>query len=79
MLIRATNGKWKEEKKDKIKISTVVQADELEVFFVKYAEVWKAGMSGLKKRDRSGRKKGKAKKKGAGSGDGQKVKDEKKG
>ena len=76
MLIRATNGKWKEEKKDKIKISTVVQADELEVFFVKYAEVWKAGMNGLKKRDRSGRKKGKAKKKGAGLGDGQKVKEE---
>ncbi len=74
MLIRATNGKWKDEKKDKIKISTVVQADELEVFFVKYAEVWKAGMTGLKKRDRSGRKKGKAKKKGAG--DGQKAKEE---
>ena len=76
MLIRATNGKWKEEKKDKIKISTVVQADELERFFVKYAEVWKAGTSGLKKRDRSGRKKGKAKKKGAGPGDGQKAKKE---
>ncbi|CAD6569124.1 MAG: hypothetical protein ASARMPREDX12_002210 [Alectoria sarmentosa] len=76
VLIRATNGKSKEKKKDKIKISTVVQADELDRFFVKYAEVWKAGMSGLKKRDRSGRKKGKAKKKGAGPGDGQKVKEE---
>ena len=75
MLIRATNGKSKENK-DKIKISTIVQADELEGFFVKYAEVWKAGMSGLKKRDRSGRKKGKAKKKGA---EGQKMKEEKKG
>lgn len=73
VLIRATNGKSKE-KKDKVKISTVVQADELEGFFVKYAEVWKAGMSGLKKRDRSGRKKGKPKKKGAGAGDGQKPK-----
>lgn len=76
VLIRATNGKPKEKKKDKIKISTVVQADELEGFFVKYAEVWKAGMNGLKKRDRSGRKKGKAKKKGAGPGDGQKLKEE---
>lgn len=76
MLIRATNGKSKEKKKDKIKISTVVQADELEGFFVKYADIWKAGMSGLKKRDRSGRKKGKAKKKGAGAGEGPKVKEE---
>ena len=76
VIIRATNGKSKEKKKDKIRISTVVQATELEGFFVKYAEVWKAGMSGLKKRDRSGRKKGKAKKKGAGLGEGQKVKEE---
>ena len=36
-------------------------------------------MSGLKKRDRSGRKKGKAKKKGAVAGEGSKAKDEKKG
>lgn len=75
VLVRATNGKSEEKKKDKIKISTIVQADELEGFFVKYAEVWKAGMSGLKKRDRSGRKKGKAKKKGA---EGQKMKEAKK-
>ena len=75
VLIRATNGKSKDKKKDKIKISTVVQADDLEGFFVKYAEVCKAGMNGLKKRDRSGRKKGKAKKKGVGPGDGQKVKE----
>ena len=39
-----------------MKLSTVVQPDELEAFFTRYAEVWKAGMSGLKKRDRSGRK-----------------------
>ena len=76
VLIRATNGKSKEKRKEKIKISTVVQADELEGFFLKYAEIWKAGMSGLKKRDRSGRKKGKAKKKGVGPSDGQKVKEE---
>ena len=36
-------------------------------------------MSGLKKRDRSGRKKGKAKKKGAVAGEGPKAKDERKG
>lgn len=57
----------------------MIQADELEEFFVKYAEIWKAGMSGLKKRDRSGRKKGKAKKKGAVLGEGQKAKEEKRG
>ena len=56
LLIRATNGKTKDNKKNKVKLSTVVQADDLEDFFVKYVEVCKAGMSGLKKRDRSGRK-----------------------
>ena len=39
-----------------MKLSTIVQADELDGFFTRYAEVCKAGMSGLKKRDRSGRK-----------------------
>ncbi|KAL8718964.1 MAG: hypothetical protein Q9225_003957, partial [Loekoesia sp. 1 TL-2023] len=53
----------KEHRKDKIKISTIVQPDELEGFFTKYAEVMKAGTTALKKRDRSGRKKAKAKKK----------------
>lgn len=65
MLIRATNGKWKDEKKDKVKISTVVQPSELEGFYTRYAEVCKSGMSGLKKRDRSKRKKTK---KGAAKG-----------
>lgn len=38
-------------------MSTVVQPDELEGFFVRYAEVCKEGMArGLKKRDRKGRK-----------------------
>ena len=45
---------------------------------MRYADVCKAGMSGLKKRDRSGRKaKGKAKKKKGASGGG--VEGEKKG
>lgn len=69
VLIRATDGKSNEEKKDKIKISTVVQPDEVEAFFVRYAEVCKAGMSGLKKRDRSGRKAKDKKRKRKGKGD----------
>ncbi|KAI4137548.1 MAG: hypothetical protein L6R39_007219, partial [Caloplaca ligustica] len=54
----------KEHREDKAKLSTIVQPDELEGFFTKYAEVMKAGTTALKKRDRSGRKKAtKAKKK----------------
>jgi signal recognition particle subunit SRP14 len=48
----------------KVKFSTVVDAEELEGFFTKYAEVCKGGMVGLKKRDRK-----KAKKKGKGAGE----------
>lgn len=53
ILIRASNGKSKEHQSNKVKFSTVVEADDLEIFFLKYAEVCKQGMSGLKKRDRS--------------------------
>jgi signal recognition particle subunit SRP14 len=67
-LIRATDGKSKDERKDRIQLSTVVQADELEGFFVKYADVCKVGMGGLKKRDRSRRKAKAKKKKGPGAG-----------
>ncbi|KFY01569.1 hypothetical protein O988_02679 [Pseudogymnoascus sp. VKM F-3808] len=49
LLIRATDGKHK----SKVRLSTIVTADTLEGFFSRYAEVCKAGMSGLKKRDRS--------------------------
>lgn len=63
IIVRATNGKSRERIKDKVKLSTVVQPDELGAFFVKYAEVCKSGMSGLKKRDRSGRKAKEKKKK----------------
>ncbi|KAI0012396.1 signal recognition particle, SRP9/SRP14 subunit [Xylariaceae sp. FL0662B] len=66
VLIRATNAKGKERRKDKIKLSTVVEPDLLPHFFDRYAEVCKAGMSTLKPRDRSKRK-GKAKKKKAGT------------
>ncbi|KAK2809113.1 hypothetical protein FQN50_004167 [Emmonsiellopsis sp. PD_5] len=63
VLIRASNGKHKSAKS---KTSTVVQPDELEGFYLRYAEVCKAGMVGMKKRDRSGKKKGKSKGKGKG-------------
>ena len=55
-MIRATDGKSQDKRPDRVKLSTIVQPDELEGFFTRYAEIWKAGMSGLKKRDRSGRK-----------------------
>ena len=61
-----------EKRKERVKFSTVVQAEELEGFFARYADVCKGGMGGLKKRDRSGRKKGKKKGKG-GEGEKKKV------
>jgi len=64
--MRATNGKSKEKKQEKIKLSTVVQPDALEAFYTRYADVCKSGMQGLRKRDRSGRKKSKAKKRKVG-------------
>lgn len=69
VIIRATNGKSKEKRDKKIKLSTIVESDALDGFFAKYAEVCKLGMSGLKKRDRSKQKeKLKAKKKKQGAG-----------
>ncbi|KAH0157873.1 hypothetical protein KCU67_g7741, partial [Aureobasidium melanogenum] len=52
-------------KSEKIKLSTVVQPDDLEAFYTRYAEVCKQGMQALKKRDRSKRKKQKQGKKKA--------------
>ncbi|CAJ2508785.1 Uu.00g138110.m01.CDS01 [Anthostomella pinea] len=67
ILIRATNAKGKEKRraKEKVKLSTVVDADNLPAFFERYAEVCKVGMNTLKPRDR--RRKGKAKKKKGGA------------
>ncbi|KAF8462056.1 signal recognition particle, SRP14 subunit [Kalaharituber pfeilii] len=48
---------------NKIKFSTVVEPDAIDAFYVRYAEVWKTGMTALKKRDR--RKKNKKKKSSA--------------
>ncbi|KAJ5510533.1 hypothetical protein LT330_005739 [Penicillium expansum] len=70
ILIRATDGNTNtpnlksasketqisKKKSQKVKLSTIVNPDEIEAFYVRYAEVCKAGMSGLKKRDRRGRK-----------------------
>ena len=68
IIIRATNGKSKEKREKKIKLSTVVEPDALEGFYARYAEVCKAGMSGLKKRDRSkAKEKLKAKKRKQGA------------
>ncbi|OAL71755.1 signal recognition particle 14kD protein [Trichophyton violaceum] len=58
ILIRASNGRHKD---SKVKASTVVKPEEIEAFYRRYAEICKAGMVGLKKRDRSAKKKGKAK------------------
>lgn len=71
VLVRATNGKSKEKRDRKVKLSTIVQPDKLEGFYARYADVCKAGMSALKPRDRSKRKKDKKKKKTAG-GEGEK-------
>jgi signal recognition particle subunit SRP14 len=62
VIIHATNGKGSRNKSKKVKLSTVVEADAVDRFYAKYADVCKAGMTALKPRDRS-RKKLKAKKK----------------
>lgn len=74
MIVRATDGRSKKDDRktknpDKAKFSTVVQPNDIENFFAKYADVCKAGMQSLKKRDRSKRKKDKGKKKKAGDGE----------
>jgi signal recognition particle subunit SRP14 len=72
IIIRATSGKSRKHKAEKIKLSTIVQSDALGAFFTRYSEVCKSGMSGLKKRDRSkGKKKMKAKRKKGGTAGGQ--------
>ncbi|KAF7549798.1 hypothetical protein G7046_g8230 [Stylonectria norvegica] len=62
VIVRATNGQSKRDRPNKVKLSTVVQPDDLETFYARYAEICKAGMTALKPRDRS-KKKAKAKKK----------------
>jgi signal recognition particle subunit SRP14 len=69
--VRASDGetqsKDRVKNKEHVKVSTLVQPENLEGFFVRYADVCKATMLSLRKRDRRKRKaadKGK-KKKGA--------------
>lgn len=71
VLVRASNGKAGEDREagKRVKLSTVVDSDALDAFYVRYAEICKAGMGALKPRDRSKRKtKGKKKKTAAGGG-----------
>ncbi|KAL2024791.1 hypothetical protein VTK56DRAFT_5612 [Thermocarpiscus australiensis] len=64
VIIRATNGKSKAHRASKVKLSTVVNPDDLDAFYARYAEVCKAGMTALKPRDRTKRKAKARKKKG---------------
>ncbi|OCK82783.1 signal recognition particle, SRP9/SRP14 subunit [Lepidopterella palustris CBS 459.81] len=72
LIVRASNSKsTKRDGSDrkaeaKVKFSTVVQPDAIDRFFARYAEVCKAGMSAMKKRDRTKKKKDKRKKVKAG-------------
>lgn len=66
IVVRATDGnsQSKDRKKsNKVKLSTIVQPDDLDAFYTRYADMCKAGMQSLKKRDRSKRKKAKKGKK----------------
>lgn len=49
----------------KVRLATVVEAEDVEAFYVKYAEACKKGMEALRKRDKKkAKEKAKAKKKG---------------
>jgi len=58
ILIRASNGKSNDPRHDgkHIKFATVVESDELEAFFARYAECCKAGFTALRKKVRKGKK-----------------------
>lgn len=66
VIVRATNGKSKKHRDIKVKISTIVEPDDMEAFYARYADICKAGMAALKPRDRS-KKKAKARKKKGGA------------
>lgn len=68
VLVRATDGNSQSKDRlktpnKKVKLSTIVNPDDLDAFYLRYADVCKAGMASLKKRDRSKRKKAKKAKK----------------
>ncbi|KAK2034390.1 signal recognition particle, SRP9/SRP14 subunit [Colletotrichum zoysiae] len=66
VIIHATNGKSKTHRDTKVKLSTIVEPDDMEAFYARYADICKAGMAALKPRDRS-KKKAKARKKKGGA------------
>ena len=66
VLMRATDGKAGHERHEKVKIRTVVQPNDLDQFFARYAEVCRANMVGLKKRDKGKKKRAKRKKRPVG-------------
>lgn len=58
VLIRATNGASKVDRDSrKIKFATVVEPEAIDMFYVRYAEVCKIGMTALKKRNRKNKNK----------------------
>ncbi|KAF3905562.1 hypothetical protein AA313_de0205652 [Arthrobotrys entomopaga] len=65
ILIRASNGKSNDPRHigKHVKFSTIVEAEQLEAFFGRYAEVCKQGLTALKKKVRKGKKSKKTKKK----------------
>ncbi|KAF9696613.1 hypothetical protein EKO04_005564 [Ascochyta lentis] len=71
VLVRASNNRSDKkagtDRQDvaKMVLSTVVKPDDIDTFYIRYAEACKTGMSSLKKRDRKKGKKDKKKKKGA--------------
>ncbi|POS72930.1 hypothetical protein DHEL01_v208673 [Diaporthe helianthi] len=67
VLVRATNGKSGDDRKagQRVKLATVVQSDDLDAFYARYAEICKAGMLALKPRVRTKRKTKSKKKKTA--------------
>lgn len=65
ILVRASDGDTQDKSRKKnakhVKFTTIVQPDDIESFFATYAEVCRAGMQSLKKRDRSKQKRRKKK------------------
>ncbi|KAK6455024.1 signal recognition particle, SRP9/SRP14 subunit [Scheffersomyces xylosifermentans] len=63
ILIRVSlNGKDRKDKKDKVKLSTVVETDRLDQFWTEYVHVIKTGFTGLKKKTKKSKKSGKVSK-----------------
>ncbi|ODV66577.1 hypothetical protein HYPBUDRAFT_153351 [Hyphopichia burtonii NRRL Y-1933] len=57
VLIRLAMNGDKKEKKEKVKLSTVVETTQLDQFWVEYAQVIKTGFTGLKKKEKKKSKK----------------------